>query len=144
MPHQQHLIFMEAPQELEQNENAPAWMLGEPEEKDSTILEFFWQSVPKTLTRTMTREHCDSYEGSLEDILTSLPGLPPEPFGLDQDELTRSIVELSLLFGVPSGTSAGRRLESYLRDTKNTLALESVLQLLHVPVELAAVPDGRS
>jgi len=138
--HQQHLIFMEAPQELEHNENAPAWMLGEPEEKDSTILEFFWQSVPKTLTRTMTREHCDSYEGSLEDILTSLPGLPPEPFGLDQDELTRSIVELSLLFGVPSGTSAGRRLESYLRDTKNTLALESVLQLLHVPVELAAVP----
>ena len=88
----------------------------------------------------MTREHCDSYEGSLEDILTSLPGLPPEPFGLDQDELTRSIVELSLLFGVPSGTSAGRRLESYLRDTKNTLLSNRCFSYCMFPLSWQRMP----
>ena len=45
-----------------------------------------------------------------------------------------------VMFGVEADSIAGRRLNAYLRDTSNTLALESVLQLLDVPTELALVP----
>ena len=44
------------------------------------------------------------------------------------------------MFGVEADSITGRRLNAYLRDTSNTLALESVLQLLDVPTELALVP----
>ena len=44
------------------------------------------------------------------------------------------------MFGVEADSIAGRRLNAYLRDTSNILALESVLQLLDVPTELALVP----
>ena len=46
------------------------------------------------------------------------------------------------MFGVEADSTAGRRLNAYLRDTSNTLALESVLQLLDVPTELALVPTA--
>ena len=44
------------------------------------------------------------------------------------------------MFGVEVDSITSRRLNAYLRDTSNTLALESVLQLLGVPTELALVP----
>lgn len=44
------------------------------------------------------------------------------------------------MFGVEADSITGRRLNAYLRDTSNILALESVLQLLDVPTELALVP----
>ena len=47
------------------------------------------------------------------------------------------------MFGVEADSITGRRLNAYLRDTSNILALESVLQLLDVPTELALVPDHR-
>ena len=46
------------------------------------------------------------------------------------------------MFGVEAESTTGRRLNAYLRDTSNTLALESVLQLLDVPTELALVPTA--
>ena len=46
------------------------------------------------------------------------------------------------MFGVETESTTGRRLNAYFRDTSNTLALESVLQLLDVPIELALVPTA--
>ena len=81
----------------------------------------------------------------LEDLLSELPGSAPELsgskiFGSDEEEIEQGIANVMAMFGVEADSITGRRLNAYLRDTSNILALESVLQLLDVPTELALVP----
>ena len=101
--------------------------------------------MPKRLNRALSREEVARFGGVLEDLLSELPGSAPELsgskiFGSDEDEIEQGIANVMAMFGVEADSIAGRRLNAYLRDTSNTLALESVLQLLDVPTELALVP----
>ena len=78
-------------------------------------------------------------------LLSELPGSAPELsgskiFGSDEEEIEQGIANVMVMFGVEADSITGRRLNAYLRDTSNILALESVLQLLDVPTELALVP----
>ena len=101
--------------------------------------------MPKRLNRALSREEVARFGGVLEDLLSELPGSAPELagskiFGSDEDEIEQGIANVMAMFGAEADSIAGRRLNAYLRDTSNTLALESVLQLLDVPTELALVP----
>lgn len=141
---QQHLVVYEEPAREPYSEEE--WYLeafGEPYE--NIVEEFTWQRVPKRLNRALSREEVARFGGVLEDLLSELPGSAPELsgskiFGSDEDEIEQGIANVMAMFGVEADSIAGRRLNAYLRDTSNTLALESVLQLLDVPTELALVP----
>lgn len=141
---QQHLVVYEEPaQEPYSDEEWYLEAFGEPYE--NVVEEFRWQRVPKRLTRALSLEELTSYDGLLEDLLAGLPGTAPELagskiLGSDEEERAQSITNVMAMFGVEADSTAGRRLNAYLRDTSNTLALESVLQLLDVPTELALVP----
>ena len=107
--------------------------------------EFTWQRVPKRLNRALSREEIARFGGVLEDLLSELPGSAPELsgskiFGFEEEEIEQGIANVMAMFGVEVDSITSRRLNAYLRDTSNTLALESVLQLLDVPTELALVP----
>ena len=139
---QQHLVVCEEPYSDDE------WYLeafGEP--RESIVEEFRWQRVPKRLNRAFSVEELARYDGLLEDLLAGLPGTAPELagskiFGSDEEELAQSIANVMAMFGVEAESTTGRRLNAYLHDTSNTLALESVLQLLDVPTELALVPTA--
>ena len=141
---QQHLVVYEEPARDPYSDEE--WYLeafGEPYE--NIVEEFTWQRVPKRLNRALSREEVARFGGVLEDLLSELPGSAPELsgskiFGSDEDEIEQGIANVMAMFGVEADSIAGRRLNAYLRDTSNTLALESVLQLLDVPTELALVP----
>ena len=141
---QQHLVVYEEPDRDPYSDEE--WYLeafGEPYE--NIVEEFTWQRVPKRLNRALSREEVARFGGVLEDLLSELPGSAPELagskiFGSDEDEIEQGIANVMAMFGVEADSIAGRRLNAYLRDTSNTLALESVLQLLDVPTELALVP----
>ena len=141
---QQHLVVYEEP--AREPYSYEEWYLeafGEPYE--NIVEEFTWQRVPKRLNRALSREEVARFGGVLEDLLSELPGSAPELsgskiFGSDEEEIEQGIANVMAMFGVEADSIAGRRLNAYLRDTSNTLALESVLQLLDVPTELALVP----
>ena len=141
---QQHLVVYEEPARDPYSDEE--WYLeafGEPYE--NIVEEFTWQRVPKRLNRALSREEVARFGGMLEDLLSELPGSAPELsgskiFGSDEEEIEQGIANVMAMFGVEADSIAGRRLNAYLRDTSNTLALESVLQLLDVPTELALVP----
>ena len=141
---QQHLVVYEEPaREPYSDEEWYLEAFGEPYE--NLVEEFTWQRVPKRLNRALSREEVARFGGVLEDLLSELPGSAPEHsgskiFGSDEDEIEQGIANVMAMFGVEADSIAGRRLNAYLRDTSNTLALESVLQLLDVPTELALVP----
>ncbi|WP_311446161.1 hypothetical protein [uncultured Rothia sp.] len=141
---QQHLVVYEEPaREPYSDEEWYLEAFGEPYE--NIVEEFTWQRVPKRLNRALSREEVARFGGVLEDLLSELPGSAPELsgskiFGSDEDEIEQGIANVMAMFGVEAGSITGRRLNAYLRDTSNTLALESVLQLLDVPTELALVP----
>lgn len=143
---QQHLVVCEEPALEPYSDDG--WYLeafGEP--RESIVEEFRWQRVPKRLNRAFSVEELARYDGLLEDLLAGLPGTAPELagskiFGSDEEELAQSIANVMAMFGVETESTTGRRLNAYLRDTSNTLALESVLQLLDVPIELALVPTA--
>ncbi|MFW7396907.1 hypothetical protein, partial [Rothia mucilaginosa] len=141
---QQHLVVYEEPaREPYPDEEWYLEAFGEPYE--NIVEEFTWQRVPKRLNRALSREEVARFGGVLEDLLSELPGSAPELsgskiFGSDEDEIEQGIANVMAMFGVEADSNAGRRLNAYLRDTSNTLALESVLQLLDVPTELALVP----
>lgn len=141
---QQHLVVYEEPaRELYSDEEWYLEAFGEPYE--NIVEEFTWQRVPKRLNRALSREEVARFGGVLEDLLSELPGSAPELsgskiFGSDEDEIEQGIANVMAMFGVEADSITGRRLNAYLRDTSNTLALESVLQLLDVPTELALVP----
>lgn len=141
---QQHLVVYEEPARDPYSDEE--WYLeafGEPYE--NIVEEFTWQRVPKRLNRALSREEVARFGGMLEDLLSELPGSAPELsgskiFGSEEDEIEQGIANVMAMFGVEADSITGRRLNAYLRDTSNTLALESVLQLLDVPTELALVP----
>lgn len=141
---QQHLVVYEEPaREPYSDEEWYLEAFGEPYE--NIVEEFTWQRVPKRLNRALSREEVARFGGVLEDLLSELPGSAPELsgskiFGSDEEEIEQGIANVMAMFGVESDSITGRRLNAYLRDTSNTLALESVLQLLDVPTELALVP----
>lgn len=141
---QQHLVVYEEPaREPYSDEEWYLEAFGEPYE--NIVEEFTWQRVPKRLNRALSREEVARFGGMLEDLLSELPGSTPELsgskiFGSDEDEIEQGIANVMAMFGVEADSITGRRLNAYLRDTSNTLALESVLQLLDVPTELALVP----
>ena len=141
---QQHLVVYEEPaREPYSDEEWYMEAFGEPYE--NIVEEFTWQRVPKRLNRALSREEVARFGGVLEDLLSELPGSAPELsgskiFGSDEDEIEQGITNVMAMFGVEADSITGRRLNAYLRDTSNTLALESVLQLLDVPTELALVP----
>ena len=141
---QQHLVVYEEPaREPYSDEEWYLEAFGEPYE--NIVEEFTWQRVPKRLNRALSREEVARFGGVLEDLLSELPGSAPELsgskiFGSDEEEIEQGIANVMAMFGVEADSIAGRRLNAYLRDTGNTLALESVLQLLDVPTELALVP----
>ncbi len=141
---QQHLVVYEEPaREPYSDEEWYLEAFGEPYE--NIVEEFTWQRVPKRLNRALSREEVARFGGVLEDLLSELPGSAPELsgskiFGSDEDEVEQGIANVMAMFGVEADSITGRRLNAYLRDTSNTLALESVLQLLDVPTELALVP----
>ena len=141
---QQHLVVYEEPaREPYSDEEWYLEAFGEPYE--NIVEEFTWQRVPKRLNRALSREEVARFGGVLEDLLSELPGSAPELsgskiFGSDEEEIEQGIANVMAMFGVEADSIAGRRLNAYLRDTNNTLALESVLQLLDVPTELALVP----
>lgn len=141
---QQHLVVYEEPARDPYSDEE--WYLeafGEPYE--NIVEEFTWQRVPKRLNRALSREEVARFGGMLEDLLSELPGSAPELsgskiFGSDEEEIEQGIANVMAMFGVEADSITGRRLNAYLRDTSNILALESVLQLLDVPTELALVP----
>lgn len=141
---QQHLVVYEEPaREPYSDEEWYLEAFGEPYE--NIVEEFTWQRVPKRLNRALSREEVARFGGVLEDLLSELPGSAPELsgskiVGSDEDEIEQGIANVMAMFGVEADSITGRRLNAYLRDTSNTLALESVLQLLDVPTELALVP----
>lgn len=141
---QQHLVVYEEPaREPYSDEEWYLEAFGEPYE--NIVEEFTWQRVPKRLNRALSREEVARFGGVLEDLLSELPGSAPELsgskiFGSDEEEIEQGIANVMAMFGVEADSIAGRRLNAYLRDTSNILALESVLQLLDVPTELALVP----
>lgn len=141
---QQHLVVYEEPaREPYSDEEWYLEAFGEPYE--NIVEEFTWQRVPKRLNRALSREEIARFGGVLEDLLSELPGSAPELsgskiFGSDEEEIEQGIANVMAMFGVEADSITGRRLNAYLRDTSNTLALESVLQLLDVPTELALVP----
>ena len=141
---QQHLVVYEEPaREPYSDEEWYLEAFGEPYE--NIVEEFTWQRVPKRLNRALSREEVARFGGVLEDLLSELPGSAPELsgskiFGSDEDEIEQGIANVMAMFGVEADSITGRRLNAYLRDTSNILALESVLQLLDVPTELALVP----
>ena len=141
---QQHLVVYEEPaREPYSDEEWYLEAFGEPYE--NIVEEFTWQRVPKRLNRALSREEVARFGGVLEDLLSELPGSAPELsgskiFGSDEEEIEQGIANVMAMFGVEADSIAGRRLNAYLRDTSNTLSLESVLQLLDVPTELALVP----
>ena len=143
---QQHLVVCEEPA-LEPYSDDEWYLEAFGEPRESIVEEFRWQRVPKRLNRAFSVEELARYDGLLEDLLAGLPGTAPELagskiFGSDEEELAQSIANVMALFGVEAESTTGRRLNAYLRDTSNTLALESVLQLLGVPTELALVPTA--
>lgn len=141
---QQHLVVYEEPDREPYSDEE--WYLeafGEPYE--NIVEEFTWQRVPKRLNRALSREEVARFGGVLEDLLSELPGSAPELsgskiFGSDEEEIEQGIANVMAMFGVEADSITDRRLNAYLRDTSNILALESVLQLLDVPTELALVP----
>ena len=141
---QQHLVVYEEPaREPYPDEGWYLEAFGEPYE--NIVEEFTWQRVPKRLNRALSREEVARFGGVLEDLLSELPGSAPELsgskiFGSDEEEIEQGIANVMAMFGVEADSITGRRLNAYLRDTSNILALESVLQLLDVPTELALVP----
>lgn len=143
---QQHLVVCEEPA-LEPYSDDEWYLEAFGEPRESIVEEFRWQRVPKRLNRAFSVEDLARYDGLLEDLLAGLPGTAPELagskiFGSDEEELAQSIANVMAMFGVEAESTTGRRLNAYLRDTSNTLALESVLQLLDVPTELALVPTA--
>ena len=143
---QQHLVVCEEPA-LEPYSDDEWYLEAFGEPRESIVEEFRWQRVPKRLNRAFSVEELARYDGLLEDLLAGLPGTAPELagskiFGSDEEELAQSIANVMAMFGVEAESTTGRRLNVYLRDTSNTLALESVLQLLGVPTELALVPTA--
>ena len=143
---QQHLVVCEEPA-LEPYSDDEWYLEAFGEPRESIVEEFRWQRVPKRLNRAFSVEELARYDGLLEDLLAGLPGTAPELagskiFGSDEEELAQSIANVMAMFGVEAESTTGRRLNAYLRDTSNTLALESVLQLLEVPTELALVPTA--
>ena len=143
---QQHLVVCEEPA-LEPYSDDEWYLEAFGEPRESIVEEFRWQRVPKRLNRAFSVEELARYGGLLEDLLAGLPGTAPELsgskiFGSDEEELAQSIANVMAMFGVEAESTTGRRLNAYLRDTSNTLALESVLQLLGVPTELALVPTA--
>ena len=115
-------------------------VLGVPADPEVMLLELRWQGVPKQLTRPISDEQRQVCGAELADVLLDLPGMPLES-AETRDARERSVEVLADLFGVAG--QQRRRLASYVHDVKNTLALESVLQLLGLPVELADVPGRR-
>lgn len=143
---QQHLVVCEEPA-LEPYSDDEWYLEAFGEPRESIVEEFRWQRVPKRLNRAFSVEELARYDGLLEDLLAGLPGTAPELagskiFGSDEEELAQSIANVMAMFGVEAESTTGRRLNAYLCDTSNTLALESVLQLLDVPTELALVPTA--
>ena len=143
---QQHLVVCEEPA-LEPYSDDEWYLEAFGEPRESIVEEFRWQRVPKRLNRAFSVEELARYDGLLEDLLAGLPGTAPELagskiFGSDEEEIEQSIANVMAMFGVEAESTTGRRLNAYLHDTSNTLALESVLQLLDVPTELALVPTA--
>lgn len=147
---QQHLVVIVPPEEPDSLDEDPAdaaslndWVqsvLGVPTDPEVMLLELRWQGVPKQLTRPISDEQRQACGAELADVLLDLPGMPLES-AETRDARERSVEVLADLFGVTGQQK--RRLASYVHDVKNTLALESVLQLLGLPVELADVPGRR-
>ena len=124
---QQHLVVYEEPaREPYSDEEWYLEAFGEPYE--NIVEEFTWQRVPKRLNRALSREEVARFGGMLEDLLSELPGSAPELsgskiFGSDEEEIEQGIANVMAMFGVEADSITGRRLNAYLRDTSNTLAL---------------------
>lgn len=147
---QHHMVLIVPPEDADAPNEVPhdgfaspsQWVqsvLGVPEDAEATILELRWQSVPKQLTRTVGCSNISDVS-ELVNLLLEMPGMPLAS-AITRDANERAVEVLTDLFEL--NQQQQRRLESYVHDATNMLALESVLQLLGLPVELAAVPARR-
>ena len=103
--------------------------VGSPDPEPSasgTVIDLTW-GAPKTLTRYLPQ---NSYA---VDTLWLLPGNLPEPQNFVR--MTDELENLSWVFGL--NDSAAKRLHNYVEDSASELGMESVLQLLDMPGELA-------
>lgn len=103
--------------------------VGSPDPEPSaagTVIDLTW-GAPKTLTRYLPQ---NSYA---VDTLWLLPGNLPEP--LNFVRMTDELENLTWVFGL--NDSAAKRLHNYVEDSASELGMESVLQLLDLPGELA-------
>ncbi len=141
---QQHLVVREAPEHGDAEPEWPVQALMNPE-SEPVLEEFIWQTAPKRMNRPLTDDDLAAFDAELLDMLLELPASPLElshatNFVPQEEEIEWGIETFMGMFGVDPESVTGRRLNAYLRDHRNTLALESVLQLLGVPTELALVP----
>ncbi|MEX3609694.1 hypothetical protein VVR12_01420 [Rothia sp. LK2588] len=125
----QHLAFV-VPDSFDHiTEQVAIEGIGSPDPEPSaagTVIDLTW-GAPKTLTRYLPQ---NSYA---VDTLWLLPGNLPEP--LNFVRMTDELENLSWVFGL--NDSATKRLHNYVEDSASELGMESVLQLLDMPGELA-------
>lgn len=125
-------IFPGTPQNFE-DQTVGQWLsttLGTTPESDDlgTIIEFAW-GAPKTLMRFVP-------QGSRAlDYLWLLPGVLPEP--LATVRATEDVDSLAWLYGLDEQTT--NRFSNYVFDSSSETGLESVIQALSLPEELAKV-----
>ncbi|MDO5751182.1 MAG: hypothetical protein Q4P78_08335, partial [Rothia sp. (in: high G+C Gram-positive bacteria)] len=137
--HQQHLVVLDYPRPLLTREYVRMADFMAAPSPELEVLEMRWSTVPKQLTRVFSPEERIALGQTFSDLLYSLPGIAVGDEAAAANE--SSVQALAALFGVSSVDM--RRLTGYARDVSAPLGLESVLQLLNLPSELASVPvDG--
>ena len=137
--HQQHLVVLDYPRPLLTREYVRMADFMAAPSPELEVLEMRWSTVPKQLTRIFSPEERIALGQTFSDLLYSLPGIAVGDEAAAANE--SSVQALAALFGVSSVDM--RRLTGYARDVSAPLGLESVLQLLNLPSELASVPvDG--
>lgn len=104
-------------------------VVGTPDDADlGSVVEFAW-GAPKVLTRYVPRE------SAVIDQLWLLPGVLPEP--LHDIRNTEEVDNLTWLYGLDEQTA--KRFANYVGDVTSETGMESVLQVLQLPEELAKV-----
>ncbi len=113
------------------------WMhrvVGDPNPKSTdsgAVIDLVW-GAPKTITRYLPQ---NSY--ALE-TLWALPGVLPDP--LNYVRINDEIENLTWVYGLDESTA--KRLRNYVESSDSELGMESVLQLLALPDELAKIALG--
>lgn len=137
----QHLAFV-VPGDNGRNEEPTGdwseWMnrvVGTPVPHDvdaGAIINLVWGPAKKQ-TRYLPRE------SFALDTLWLLPGILPEPLNFVQ--MNDEIENLTWFYGLDE--TASKRLRNYVESSDSELGMESVLQLLGLPLELSKVAQGR-